>query len=85
VFKTLLTIQPATAFQVYPSVSKEVDTHVLFLLPQSQFSLETLPPLDSGTWWVWLTGASWVHPREPNILKSWSRWELTVVWPLLLF
>ena len=44
-------------FHGYPSVSKEVDTHVLSLLPQRQFGLETLPPLDSGTLWVWLTAA----------------------------
>ena len=53
-------------------------------LPQSQFSLETLPPLDSGTWWVWLTAASWGHPREDENWRRWRRRELSMVWPLLL-
>jgi len=70
VFTSLLTIHPTIAFHGYPSASKEVDTHVLSLLPQSQFSPETLPPLDSGTWWAWLTAASWGHPREH---KNWRR------------
>jgi len=64
VFTPLGTVQPTITFHGYPSVSKEVGTHVLSLLLQVQFSLETLPPLDSGTWWVWLTAASWGHPRE---------------------
>jgi len=38
VFTSLRTIQPTIAFHGYPSVSKEVGTHVLSLLPQSQFS-----------------------------------------------
>jgi len=85
VFTPLCTIQPTITFQGYPSVSKEVGTHVLSLfLPQSQFSLETLPPLDSGSWWVWLTAASWGHPREYKNWRRWRRRELSMVWPLLL-
>jgi len=51
------------------------------LLPQSQFSLETLPPLDSGSWWVWLTVASLGHQREHKNWRRWRRRELSMVWP----
>jgi len=75
----LCTVQSTVTFHGYPSVSKKVGTRVPSFLPQSQFSLETFPPLDSGTWWVWLTAASWGHPRGPKFWKSWNRWKLTMV------
>jgi len=80
VFISLCTIQPTITFHGYPSVSKEVGTHVLSLLPQSQFRPEILPPLDSGSWWVWLTAASWGHPREQKNWRRWRRRELSMVW-----